>query len=501
MDAAFGNERAGSAAADLAGLEALLGDSGFAFPKVTGYIDRRAGDDRVADSTASGQSSLAPASRIAGSGASLTTFHSIAAHSYRSFLQDRKHDHILLAQAAPKPGDGRTNTASDSAHAQAQPDLNRAQERLKLESLASGLLKKRDLSRLVDEMNTFETRCQSSGLSDRQIAETYSHVARLLSAPSAVLPADQRIKVAQQIVRNAARPTSIDQGHHGTCNVTVVETRTYTRSPESAAKLVADIATTGSFTTKDGFAITPTKRSLTLDEESSNNPPGDGERGLASQIFQITAANVFWQRRIVTPDSKLSSWGSIVYEQIPNKRSRFTGDSGERVMDYSVNPPRETTKYEQGPALSVSDLPEIYNQITGANDTNFVIENKVHGGANTIQVSSPRELETAITTSSPNFPLFIRVHTGNEPFLSDQGGSFARQRGVWHVVSIIGYDRNTKKVIIDNQWGKHADRSIDLDKLYKATMEPGTPEWKKKHEYFSLPGIKSKRAEMLPYQF
>lgn len=242
------------------------------------------------------------------------------------------------------------------------------------------------------------------------------------------------------------------------------------------------------------------------DEESRNNPPSDGQRGAASHIFQVTAANVKWQRTVVTPDGQISSWGKIVYEQIPNKRSRFSGDSGERVMDYNVNPPRETTDYKRGPALSVSDLVGISNQITGKAETDFVIENKVHGGHSTTHVSSPKELETAILNAGKNMPIFIRVHTGNDPFMSDSSGSFSRQRGVWHVVCITGYDPKTQKVSIDNQWGSRSDRTVDIEKLYKSTMEPGTDEWKKKHEFFIVPGIRivdplNAPKPLLPDQF
>jgi hypothetical protein len=371
------------------------------------------------------------------------------------------------------------------------PGLDRATERTRLEALTPGVIKGRDLKRFTEDLNSLERRAQTAGLTDTQLAETYHQVARILSAGnSAILPESERIKIAQQVVRNAARPTSIDQGKHGTCNVNVVESRVYTRNPEAAAKLVADVAITGSFTTADGFTITPTRRSLMPDDESGSNPPADGQRGAASHVFQVTAANIRWQRTVLTPDGQLSAWGKVVYEQIPSKRSRFSGDTGERIMDYNANPPRETTDYKRGPSLSVSDLPGISNQITGRSEKDFVIENKVHGGSNTTLVTSPRELEDALTKGSVNMPMFIRVHTGNDPFLTESGGNWTRQRGVWHVVSITGYDAKTQKVTIDNQWGSRSDRTIALDKLYKSTMEPGTTEWKKKHEFFIVPGTK-----------
>lgn len=368
---------------------------------------------------------------------------------------------------------------------ESQPDRNKQEERTKLEAQINSQLKGRDLRRVVDDLNTFERRAQSAGVSDAQVADVYFNVSRLLTADaSAVIPEKERLRIAQQIIRNSAKPSSIDQGKHGTCNVAVVESRTYTRTPGAAAKVVADVATTGSFITADGTTITPTRRSLIPDDESDSNPPSDGQRGAASHLFQVTAANIHWQRKVVTPDGKFAGFGNIKYEQIPSKRSRLTGDTGERVMDYSLDPPRETTDYKRGPSLSVSDLTDIENQITGKTEKGFVIENKVHGGIGTIHVTSPKELEDTLKNGTAEMPMFIRVHTGNDPFLSDSGGNFSRQRGVWHVVCVTGYDPVTRKASIDNQWGARSDRTVDLAKLYKATMEPDTPEWKKKHEFF-----------------
>ena len=360
-------------------------------------------------------------------------------------------------------------------------------QRANLRRLAEQHISKgRDKRRLYDDMSQLETRAHQAGLSDNQIAQTYFHASRILDGSHAQISDDRREKIAQQVVRNAAYPNKIDQGQHGTCNVNVVEVRVNTRNPEAAAKLVADVVTNGYFITDNASTITPTSRSLEADDEARRHPPSNGKRGHASQIFQITAANIHWQRMLVTPDGKRVPRGSIKYEQIPSKRSRWSGDSGERVMDYSVNPPRELTKHHKGPSLSVSSLEYITNQITGQNESGFVIENKIHGGNNSVHITTPNELEDAIekVKAADQFPAYIRVHTGNRPFSADAGGLASRQRGVWHVLSITDYDSTTKKVTLDNQWGTRSDKTIDLEKLFKSTMEPGTDEWKKKHEFF-----------------
>lgn len=50
-------------------------------------------------------------------------------------------------------------------------------------------------------------------------------------------------------------PTIISQGAHNTCNVTTIEVRTYMKYPEKATKLVADIATTGTYVTGSGIKV------------------------------------------------------------------------------------------------------------------------------------------------------------------------------------------------------------------------------------------------------
>jgi hypothetical protein len=134
--------------------------------------------------------------------------------------------------------------------------------------------------------------------------------------------------------------------------------------------------------------------------------------------------------------------------------------------------------------MGASALKDIADQINGSNDDGFVIENKIKGGPNTVQVASEQDLKNVLIDlkKSGNFPAIIRVHTGNEPFLGDQGGGLSRSKGVWHVVSITAFDEQTGKVWIDNQWGKSSDHVIKLGDVYKATLEPKNDGWQMMHE-------------------
>jgi hypothetical protein len=276
-----------------------------------------------------------------------------------------------------------------------------------------------------------------------------------------------------------------------------VEVRTFSRNPAAATKLIADIATTGNAMSADGTKIIIDAKSLKPDEESSQNPTPDRERSYASQIFQITAANIYWQRQAADPNGNYAPKGSLRFEQDPSKRGYFGNDTGERLMACWSNPPKELAK---GPAMGASALQDIADQIAGTKDNGFVIENKIKGGPNTVQVSSDQQLKDVLINlkKSGELPAIIRVHTGNEPFLTDRGGGLSRSKGVWHVVSITAFDEQTGKVWIDNQWGKSSDHVIKLHDLYNATIEPKGGAWQMMHES-TMPALHwPKSSTLLP---
>jgi hypothetical protein len=366
-----------------------------------------------------------------------------------------------------------------------QNPLDQARDYLKAladNMVAAKLMKSKDRDRLGADLAAFEGRAGQAGLGPDEIKKTYENASHLIEySGSAPLDQSARIKVAEQALHHAAYPTQIDQGRHDTCNVTTVEVRNFSRNPAAAVKLIADVATTGSFTCADGSKIIVDAKSLKTDEESSQNPAADRERSYASQIFQITAANVYWQRQEADPAGNYATRGSLRFIQDASKRGFLTGDTGERLMAYWSTPPKELAK---SPALGASALKDIADQIAGTSDDGFVIENKIKGGANTVHVASEADLKDALSNlkKSGQLPAIIRVHTGNEPFLTDQGGGLSRSRGVWHVVSITAYDEQSGKVWMDNQWGKSSDHQMKVGDLYKATLEPPGNAWQMIHE-------------------
>jgi|GEM_PF-3689791 len=420
-----------------------------------------------------------------------------------------KYDRAERAGKTDKAATVAEVTASTDATDQSVPPpktpLEEAREHLK--TLADGMvtsktMKGRDRDRLNADMTTFETRAGQAGLTPDEIKTTYENASRLIEFTGQG-PIDQaaRVKIAEQALHHAAYPNQIDQGRHDTCNVTTVEVRNFSRNPGAAIKMIADVATTGSFVTADGTTIAIDAKSLKADDESSRNPTPDGERSHASQIFQITAANVYWQRRDTDPAGNFAPKGTLRFVQDASKRNHFSGDTGERLMAYYSNPPKELA---ENPALSASALKEIANQISGKTDDGFVIENKIKAGRNTVPVSSEKELRDSLAAvkQAGNFPAIIRVHTGNSPFLGDQGGGLSRSKGVWHVVCVTAYDETTGKVWIDNQWGRSSDHQMKVRDLYDATLEPKNNGWQMMHEStmpsLHMPGAKARPSTLLP---
>jgi hypothetical protein len=155
------------------------------------------------------------------------------------------------------PGD-RVKVPGDKA-AEAKPEEQKLQEaKEKLTKQAEEKFKDdpAKLAQFKDNMRLFEERSERDKLSPTETAKTYKEIDRLLEAKGdKPLKPEQRKDLAEQIIRQAADPTIIDQGGHNTCNMATVETRMYTRNPSDAARLVTDVALTGQYVATDGRRV------------------------------------------------------------------------------------------------------------------------------------------------------------------------------------------------------------------------------------------------------
>jgi len=336
--------------------------------------------------------------------------------------------------------------------------------------------------RFLDDIKRLEKRAARGDLEPEEVSRTFTEIARLMDDDTyAVLEMPDRIRLAEQVLHQSADPTSISQGKHGTCSVSAVEARIYRRCPSAAARLVADVALNGLYRDRFGRAVRLDAESLKPDMEAQDSPPQDGERSFASQLFQVTAVNLYWQRR--NQDESPGAKSIITYKQLPDfprLQDDGTYDSGERLID-STTGAEVLTGGDSGqpvrcPWIETWGLQEVYDRVSGQTDSDFVLANyaAVPDGISPadkpgrITFRSEEELGTSLAglQKAGEMPIVIKVFTGNEPLKTDSGTMPPQ----WHYVTIRSYDPVSKTAMLDNQRGRASHHTISLRDLYRCTL-------------------------------
>lgn len=328
------------------------------------------------------------------------------------------------------------------------------------------------------DMEKFRTAGKARGLSDKEIADFFKESTKLLSSKSEFVNGPERLKIAQQALKQAIDPTIIKQGNFNTCNVASIEVNMYSRCPSAAMKAITEASLTGKFTTADGKAVELSKSAFIARA---------GERSLASQIFQNLAVNTYWNEATRGPDKKSYPAGTIKY--LHDAAPVTKDDTGQRVVA-TVGDKR--VKLADHPSLPVDSFQEIYRRIAGKSpDVIAVTEGKdprdLQGVANVDSAEKLHHRLAELSKKPGGLPIIMLVHTTNEPFWTDSGegaaggagksSDEAKKRkempGGWHVVTITGYDPVTKRVSVDNTWSDASDhvarsRMIPVDKAFHA---------------------------------
>ncbi len=341
-----------------------------------------------------------------------------------------------------------------------------------VEALRTGL--NREIARMpnamardiTESMRVLENR--TPPLTNEQIAGVYEATQRLLLDPErrSPLTLQQRQLLAAGIMDNAARPSDIDQGRHDTCNVTTLEERLNTLHPERAAALVAEVGLTGGFTSRDGFRAIIDRASLRPDSEARVLPSnGDRMRNYASQVFDVAVLNDHYQRE--TPNRRYVQRDPRTVadprHMIPTGEGMATS-TNDRI---SANAGRNATAFR---GLDLGRINRVGESI--GLGTNYIIGHSLapdaHAADGTTVVSNVTELGQALerARASNNFPLVVGVEADGPMFNT-------RLRG-GHVVSILGYDPETRTVRISNQWGRSQDlQNVPLQTLHDSMFRPG----------------------------
>lgn len=376
--------------------------------------------------------------------------------------------------ADPRVEESRLRDAADKA-------IKDPKERAKFEA---------DMQHFEDRMQKAKEKYEKQGMTPEQadkkakeeVAETYKEIRKILEAqnnPNTKLTEKDRVRIAEQVMSQAANPQSIDQGTHPTCNVSTVETRTYTDDPSKAAKLVADVATTGEYSTPTNppVKVKVDTESLKAHNGADKNPLPDGSRSHASQIFQVTTINAYYNW------AQNSTDGQPKYRYEQKEGNEKTKDSGERVMDYSDPAHPKVHKTGSPDIAATSDgIVKMDELVTGRKDQVLIErEGLDNNGKDTTKVKDQAELDQKLKEAKEKgqLPMVVKVWTGDDPFLTDSGRGEAGGSGGWHVVTITDYHpaeagppAKPARVDIDNQWGSQQDRtgerSVPVDVLFKA---------------------------------
>lgn len=338
-------------------------------------------------------------------------------------------------------------------------------------------------ARFQANMEAFEQRARERNMPPEEVAKTYQQLETLLQHEGNRPTTEaQRRVIAAQVIDQAAHPTTVDQGDHSTCNVTTVESRLYTRNPSEAARLVTEVSTTGRFTARDGTVVRVPPDSLRPDHQAVHHPPPEGERSHASQIFQVTALNMYYQTEPYTyTDSRGRQHtvppGGMSYEQ-DRQRPGHPEDAGERLIDTTARPPRTVGR---SPDITDDGIVRVNNRLTGETGTDTVISHSgnCYGDSSRVStVQNEQQLNDRIAQAvrDGKLPVIVRVETSNQPWLRDSGNGSAGGSGGAHVITITGYEAGPPaRVQVDNQWGESTDyqgrNTLSVHDLY-LSMRP-----------------------------
>jgi hypothetical protein len=366
-------------------------------------------------------------------------------------------------------------------------------QRNALKSLISAKLAQdpETVQKLFSSMDHLEGRSSESGavtsgigpifIDPNEVAQTYKEVGELISAQTAFLKSN-RIALAQEILFYAAHPSLISQGSNPTCVGAVIENRLMSLHPSEVARLIKEVALTGTYTDARGNVIDMTH--FHIDEQAQIAgffEPGvtDPLRGLSNQIFQETALNACWQESSVDPNGTPVEKGDIFYGKVLPSKTTFEGyDTGYRLIN------RRTGQHyiqpfasPNNPLTRSADIITIHNLVTNFENfgSNFLFEKgmRVRGKNGFVSLDSVSNLKEALAVAAEKgeMPVIVGVD-GKHPILKGTSNGSGHQLN--HVLTLRSYSPETGEVEVVNQHGRDKDfvigNTMKVEDLAKAML-------------------------------
>lgn len=268
-------------------------------------------------------------------------------------------------------------------------------------------------------------------------------------------------RLALQTLFQIARPTFVRQGSHPTCALAALEYVNFSKHPENAVSLLSDVVRTGVYQTRDKTNISMTRLNI-LPEEYR-------ERSHGNQLFQTTAANIYWQRQPKfekLPDGQLmhakpGPYGIVSYERRPLSDVYVTPY---RIVEKASGKPiiymsPEYSGPVHSPSINTYALNDIFEQINGTGRGDVSLPP---------YFSSQRELFKVLSENQrkSKLPMVMAVDTRHSPFAPQSGDAGA---GGLHAVVATKFDPFTKMVSIFNPWGNFIPK-MSLKDLWRSTQ-------------------------------
>lgn len=374
------------------------------------------------------------------------------------------------------------------------PPATPEQERANTDAVIDALIPDANLRKAAhDNVQEIMDRAKRENLPPEQVAQGLRDLCKMAITPDGktALPQSDRIKIFQQGLAHMARPDGIDQGHHNTCNVTVIEGILATKQPAVFAKVIADIALTGRFMLSNGTEVVISPDQLKADTEASRNPTHDGQRSHASQLFQLAAINAYYTNHGPYSDGK-----TIRYIQLPGDWSGCT-DTGERLEIKDANgnlkgyaaDTQKQNRTDNSPGLDLYDMKKAYDLLGGKELKVFSIEkggsfeskgNKYTKDLNLknssideklVDIDTPEQLGQLLEKMGKDgqLPVILHVSGHRKPIREADKPAKPGDSHASHVVLVRGYQPGPPAMVqLDNQWGRKNDKLVKLSDIFHA---------------------------------
>jgi hypothetical protein len=381
------------------------------------------------------------------------------------------------SQVKSSPADSATNSLPDAAPNKSEPDqleitplkefprqapaneVLGAHEQLIASASRSFNGDASKLAAFENNMNTFEERMKSSSPED--VAQTYGEVKRLLDTSSVIVSDQQRATLASDVMKRAAHPLESNQGNSNDCAAASIENLLYAKSPALAAGYVADVALTGKFTDQQGNVVSVDKETIATQRPEMTDKEtkfGFEPRNFGDQVIQASIRNE--ELALVNARNGISSDGQKGLKYEVRDGDDFVNKTGEQVIDYSENPPKDVTPdwYSGMQGDDIKDVAAALDPKNSKNSDNLLV------GA--WSVANVEQLKAALANSEPPYPRILGVNLAQKPFSKPEDGAM----DAYHAITIESYDPKTNLIHYRNPNYASRDLTTDADTMYNAML-------------------------------